>query len=342
MSGNTKRWLAIGGGVVAVAVGAFFLLGNRDDIPILSALGPPPTCPLSGEEPRREPLLDRPAVAVKVENNPSAYPLSGLAEAEVVYEEQVEGGLTRFVALFHCSDAEKAGPVRSARIVDPAIVSPYTRILGAAGGNDAVREALEQGNVIIIDELSAGTAMERVERPGYTMEHTLYANTAALRRLGRKEHADPPPDDLFEFGELEGKARKARSISIQFSSSQMSYAWQDGRWMRFDAGEPLLDEDGTQVGVDNVLVEEHTVNYSDISDVVGARSPEIEDVTGSGRAILFRDGRVIVGRWKRATEDDPVRFETKDGDRMILSEGTTWIELLPNKKGEVKGSVSWS
>lgn len=80
----------------------------------------------------------RAAVAVKVENDPSAYPLSGLDDAEVVYEEVVEGGVTRFMAIYHCTGSGKVGPVRSSRIVDAAIMRPITHILAASGGNAQV------------------------------------------------------------------------------------------------------------------------------------------------------------------------------------------------------------
>lgn len=341
MTRKTKRIIAIGGGVLLLAGGSYLALAKRSSIPLINKVFDEPECPLSGLEPRNERLLDRPAIAVKIENNPVAYPLSGLEEAEIVYEEQVEGGMTRFMAVYHCTDVTQAGPVRSARIVDPAIVAPVTRILAAAGGNDAVRAELDEFEIVHIDEPSAGAAMQRVDRPGITFEHTLYGNTKALRKLGAKEFSDAPPA-LFEFGDLQGKSRKAKNVTINFGSSTIEYEWKSGKWWRSDGGQPLMSSDGDQISVDNVLVEHHIVNLSDtLGDVLGTASPEIEDVTGSGKAYLFRDGRVVVGRWVRDAVEDPVRFETKSGDAMVLTPGNTWIELVPNDKGEVTGGVSW-
>ena len=347
MSTNAKRAIAIGAGVVVLAVGAFLLLTNRDGGPLdgLPIVGDdePETCPLSGEEPGKESALDRPAVGLKIENNPAAYPLSGLEEAEVVYEEPVEGGLSRFLAIYHCTDAAQAGPVRSARIVDPAILLPYTHILGAAGGNDIVRAALDEAELVVIDETGAGTAMSRVERPGVSSEHTLYGDTAAIRKLGRKDF-DEPPSEVFTFGDAEGTGKKATTITITFSlGNVVSFEWKEGRWYRIDNGQPLIGEGGDQFAADNVLIEEHTVNFAEgISDVIGAPSPEIEDVTGSGRAVLFRDGRAFKGTWTRESEEDRVVFETTAGDEMVLKEGTTWIELVPDDKGDLKGSFEYA
>ncbi|MDQ3878550.1 MAG: DUF3048 domain-containing protein, partial [Actinomycetota bacterium] len=89
-----------------------------------------PTCQLSGLETTKS-KMHRPAVAVKVENDPAAYPLSGLDKADMVVEEPVEGGMTRFVAFFHCNDAEMVGPIRSARDTDPSIVEPITSLVAA-------------------------------------------------------------------------------------------------------------------------------------------------------------------------------------------------------------------
>ena len=344
MTTTGKRALAIGAGVAVLAAGAFVLLNDRGlaDIPGLGAIAAPSTCPLSGVEPRSESKLERPAIAVKVENNPSAYPLSGLEEAEIIYEEQVEGGLTRFMAIYHCTDVSKTGPIRSARIVDPAIMAPITRILAAAGGNPTVRDNLDQFDIVAIDETDAGSAMTRVAREGISSEHTLYGNTAALRKLGKKRFDDAPADDLFHFSdELDGKGKKTSRIVLDFGSSDISYEWTDGQWFRSDDGEPLIMESGNQLGVDNVLIEEHTVDLSDtLGDILGTPSPEIVDVTGTGRAILFRDGRMIVGQWTRESTDDPVVFTTTTGDDLELKPGRTLIELLPNQEGDVKGSFT--
>ena len=345
MSGKAKAGIAIGG-VVAIAAGAFFLLGGRDvsDIPIVGkAIDPvPDTCPLSGVEPTKESVLARPAVAVKIENSSVAYPLKGLESAEIVYEELVEGGITRFLAMYHCTDAELAGPIRSARVVDPAIMTPTTYILAFSGANSHVFSRLDEAGIVQIEENAAGEAMQRVET-GASFEHTLFANTAAVRKLARSDYGEPPPEGIYDFGELpEGKFKKANEIELVFSGgTTVSYTYDTGKYYRYQGGEPFMADTGEQIAVDNVLVEMHTVNLSGPADVAGTSGTEIADVTGSGKAVLFRDGVAIKGTWVRESIEDPVRFQTTDGEAMILKEGTTWIALLPNGKGEAKGSFDF-
>jgi hypothetical protein len=334
-----------GGLFLLVAVGAFFFLRDKK-LPVVDRLLPEAAvCPLTGEEPRRESLVERPAVGVKIENAAAARPLSGLEDADLVYEELVEGGETRFLAIFHCGDAPKAGPIRSARIVDPSLLKPLTQILGYSGANDIVIAALEAADIVGIHEDNAGEAMERVPRAGVSFEHTLYADTAQLRRTGRRDYSEPPPEDVFAFGDLPDgtRGRRARTITLNFGgASTITYTWTDGRWARAQDGAPFMAESGEQIGPTNVLVEEHVVNLSrEIVDSAGNPSIEIADETGSGRAVLFRDGRAITGRWVRESVDAAVRFETRSGDEMVFAPGSIWIELVPGEEGEVKGSFSY-
>jgi hypothetical protein len=344
MSRNQKL-AAIGGGVVLLAAGAFFLIQNKDKIPVVGdILADPIECPLTGLEPRNEALAERPAVAVKIENAPIAYPLSGLEDAEIVFEEVVEGGITRFMAVYHCTDSAKAGPVRSARAVDPAIMTPITRILAFSGANGTVVDLLEEAGVVIIDETHGTGAMERVPREGLSSEHTLYADSNGVRKIGKKEFSDAPPDDLLAFGDLgEARGRKARTVTINFSgATTVEYQWSGDAWLRSQGGAPFLAESGEQIEVTNVLVEEHDVNLSSITDVAGNPSVEIADETGTGRAVLFRDGRAITGTWSRKDVESPVVFKTKSGDEMVFSPGSIWIHLVPSDAGEVKGSFSFA
>jgi DUF3048 family protein len=339
-----RQIVAIVGGIAALAVGAFIVLsGDAGEIPGVGRVLAPTTCPLTGVEPRNDALLERPAVAVKVENASIAYPLSGLEDADVVYEELVEGGITRFMAIYHCSDSSKVGPVRSARLVDAAIMTPTTKILAFSGANAPVMKALEQADVVQVTETAAGGAMKRIPRAGLTSEHTLYADTEGVRKIGAKKFSDPPPGDQYEAGDLAGASKKATSVEINFSgATSVTYRFVKGRWLRSQNGSSFEDDSGKQIAVDNVLVEEHKVNLSEsIVDAAGNPSVEIADETGSGRAVLFRDGRAISGRWTRESVDGGVSFETKSGDRMVFAPGSIWIHLVPSDKGEVKGSFSF-
>ena len=325
--------------MLALGAAAFFVF-VKSPAEVITDITEDPRCALTDKEPKGGTSLDRPALAVKIENNPIAYPLSGLDDAEVVYEELVEGGLTRFMAIYHCTDSEQAGPVRSARLVDPAIMKPYTSILAFAGANDIVDQALEEAELVLLTEGTKG--FERIAREGITSEHTLYVDTRPVRKQGEAEFSDPPVE-IFRFGDVPKGAKKTTTVNIEFSgATHVRYDWDGKKWLRFDGDAPLLDDSGEQIAVQNVLIEEHDIELStEIVDTAGNPSVEISDQTGTGRAVLFRDGRAIPGSWTRDNIEDPVTFETKNGDEMELKRGTTWIELVPSQRGEVKGSFSY-
>ncbi|MGH2698954.1 MAG: DUF3048 domain-containing protein [Actinomycetota bacterium] len=302
----------------------------------------PPVCPLTGEDPPRRIDLSRPAVALKIENSPQARPQTGLDQADIVYEEIVEGGVTRFMAIYHCHDAAEGGPVRSARFDDPKIAKPFTRILAFSGANGLVFQELNKKKLIALDEQNASGPLFRVP-PGSTDVHSVFGDTLKLRKRGnRKGKLGPPKSSYFEFGDVPAGAKKARSVTLHFNPNhEINWRWKGKTWVRFEAGEPFVSSGGDQIGIPNLLVQEVEVNDSkSITDVAGNPSPDI-DLDGKGRAFLFRDGRVVKGTWKADKSGVP-SFKTVRGEPFTFEVGSTWIELVPSNKGNVKGWIDFS
>jgi hypothetical protein len=339
---------AIGVGVaLAVAGSAALAVAGNAPAPIQKAFEavtgveqPPPTCPLTGaptpdgaEAPRRTLL------AVKVENTDAAYPLSGLDRADMVYEEVVEGGITRFVALYHCRDAKRVGPVRSARTTDPKILAPFQQrpVLAFAGAAPKVVKSLVAADIVQLTDSNTPDAFSRDD--ARVAPHNLFTSTSGLWRAATKENAEAAtPQAVFEFDEeLPDRAKRVETIDITFSTlSSTGWTWDGGRWTRLLDGSPMTLESGAQIRAENVVVQLVKVTQDTIVDASGAFSPLVE-MTGTGKAWVFRDGRVIAGRWERDSEGDVTTFLTKGGDEITLAPGVTWVELVPTD-----GSVEFS
>ena len=299
----------------------FYVIGLADEPE------PPPECPLTGVVAPRGVVPDRPALAVKIENLPDARPQAGLQTADIVYEEPVEGGITRFIVVYQCRDDRRVGPVRSARTLDPDVLSQFgVPILGYSGGAPHVVRALDRADLITLDETSGAKAMRR--DPSKVAPHNLYADTADLYQLGRSK--DPAPDPVFSYAdEVASPSRKVSTIHLPFSPTVADVYWTWSRradaWLRSHGNIRHLVEGGEQVSADNVVVQVTKV-------VVGPRggiTPHVE-LTGSGKAYVFRNGQMIVGRWERPTPRDVTRFVTKRGDEIPLAPGRTWVELFPS------------
>jgi hypothetical protein len=327
---------------VAVAVLAVLTFTGNAPAPIQRIVddvtGKPEPCPLTGElRAGGKDAPARPVLAVKIENTDDAYPLAGLERADVIYEEPVEGGITRFAALFQCRDAGRAGPVRSARTTDPKILLQYSDapLLAYSGAHAVVSADLERSGVVPLTETSANDAYLRDD--SRSSPHNLFVSTKKLYRVAKETGADlSRPEPLFLFdAELPAKSKPRTSASVAFSPSNVvGWAWSEDRWVRQLDGEPLLAENGTPIAVDNVVIQQVVVTDSDILDVTGSPSPDVK-LIGKGRAWILRDGRLIVGRWRRASLGEVTVFETRAGEEIALAPGTTFVELVPKADGKV-------
>jgi hypothetical protein len=336
--GKVAIGVAATAAVVVLALLAF--TGNAPD-PIQDIVdevtGRPEPCPLTGElRSGGKGAPARPPLAVKVENSVDAYPLAGLERADVIYEEPVEGGVTRFAALFQCRDATRVGPVRSARTTDPRILRQYSdqALLAYSGANQAVTTALDEAGAVSLTETSAGNAYVRDD--SRSAPHNLFVSTKALYRIAKRAVDFSLPGKVFRFEEEVPDPSKPRtSASVSFSASNVvGWEWTDDRWVRQLDGEPMLSDKGTPIAVDNVVIQEVVVTDSDIVDVAGFPSPDVK-LTGRGRVWILRDGRLVVGRWQRGSLGDVTIFETRGGEEIALRPGTTFIQLVPKDDGEV-------
>lgn len=289
---------------------------------------PPPTCPLTGVEAEDESLLERRVLSVKIENSPEARPQIGLAEADVIYEQEAEGGITRFNVLYHCKDSERIGPIRSARPVDPAILQQYGDPLFVhAGSVDAVIEDVEAAG---IEDINCNFEVEVCPRdPNHTAPHDIFTSTGSLRDAS--ETPGTPPEEVFTFDEETPQGKRGREIHLDFSPVAnvfWRYRGNQDRYLRFHDETAHDLEDGSQVAAANVVVMIVERLDTRISDSAGNPVPNFE-IAGSGDLFVFRNGKVIKGRWQREDESALTRLVDTKGDEIALAPGQTWVELFP-------------
>ena len=297
----------------------------------LGAGEPEATCPLTGAPVPGSEVPDRPALAVKIENAPEARPQAALNEADVVVEEPVEGGYTRFIAVFQCGDSDRVGPVRSGRTTDPDYLRQLgPAVFGYAGGRDVVKREVPKVGLVDVNYIVAASAYTRDE--SRAAPHNLYTTTEALWRAGRSK--DGAPDPLFTYAETwDGAAKRIRSVHLPYSGvSDVYWHWNGvkGAWLRSHGDVPHVLEGNERVSATNVVIQVVSVTESDFLDSAGNPSPEV-DLTGSGKAYVLRGGEVILGRWERESLHDVTTFVTKDGTEIALAPGRTWVELLPSQ-----------
>jgi hypothetical protein len=295
-----------------------------------------PLLGIAGDVPQRA------ALAVKIENTSRGRPQSGLAEADVVYEEVVEGGLTRLLAVYHSQDPETVGPVRSARSTDLSILAELGRPLFAwSGANPTFAAAVEAADLIDVGYGAATDAYRRAD--DRQAPYNLYASPEELRAAAGE--AGEPPAPLFSH-RAEGAPLAGPGVEqiVAFDTSgtggglrtDVRWEWDEasGTWRRSQGGTAHVDADGQQVAVPNVLVRVTDYRDTGIRDSVGSVVPEAVTV-GEGDAWLLSDGMALPGTWHKASESAPTTFTNEAGQPFLLAPGPTWVEVLPPGAGTI-------
>jgi len=272
----------------------------------------------------------RPVIAVKVDNAVLARPQRGLDEADIVYEEVVEGRMTRFVAIYSSRAAKDIGRVRSPRESDISPLAQFGKIaLGFSGANSGV--------------------LSKVRRSPYLFDASYDGHPGAYTKAGRRADAYnfitsydrvlalAPQSALakdigLRFGALPAKGTTSgQTVSVVWSRyAHTQWKWDAKRkiYLRYMDGRPAMLKNGRQQSAPNVLVQYTKVRNSAYGDVSGAPSP-YTTTTGSGKAILFRDGKAITGTWSRKGLG-ATRFLDKSGKDMLLHTGPVWVMLVPS------------
>jgi DUF3048 family protein len=295
-----------------------------------TAADAPPACPLNGMPAPHGEIPARPALAIKVENAPEARPQAALNTADVVVEEPVEGGYTRFIAIFQCHGSSRVGPVRSGRTTDPDYLRQLgPAVFGYAGGRSVVKAQVPKVGLVDVNYILAASAYTRDDsRPA---PHNLFTTTQALYKASKSTAGAPEP--LFAYADTwDGAAKPVKTAHLPFSSaSDVYWQWSGGKhaWLRSHGTVPHTLEDGERVSATNVVIQVVNVTDSSYLDAAGNPSPEV-GLTGDGPAYVLRDGELIRGRWERRSLKAVTRFVTKDGTKIRLEPGRTWVELLPS------------
>jgi hypothetical protein len=292
---------------------------------------PPPIAPLTGLPDPSGQSQTRPALSVKIENTPDARPQVGIDHADVVYEEEVEGNITRFVAIFNSTAPVTIGPVRSVRMQDPDIVWPIHGIFAYSGGAQDPVDAINAAPVHAVDNDAAiagglnGMERDAPGQPPREAPHNLYAHGPALFSLGG-EPVPPPP--LFQYAapglplpEGSDPGEPAARVHVGWAAGyDVTYAWDaaSGTWKRFIHDEPHTVVGGDQIAPTNVVVQ--FTYYDGVSNA---------QTVGEGDAWVFTDGRVRKGRWIRPDREQPAQYVDANGQPILLRPGRTWVELLP-------------
>jgi hypothetical protein len=290
-------------------------------------------CPLTGVPAPNNVVPLRPAMGVKIDNYSAARPQSGLDAANIVFEEPVEGGITRFNAIFQCNDATQIGPVRSARQIDIGIESMFNNApLAHIGGIDPVLSNITASGIPNLDLGNYSNAFFR-SNDRYA-PYNAYTSTAQLYAL--VPNLTTPPAPVYTYSTVPANAGVAvSSVNVDFSGeSNVTWNWNaaQGVWMRFYDGTTAdVLTNGVQNQAQNVIIQTVQVTYGPWAENAGGGLEVQAQLSGtSGPAQIFRNGLQITGTWSRGAASSPTVFKDATGKVITMAPGRTWVELLPS------------
>jgi hypothetical protein len=342
--GSTAWWWVLGGVGVLVVAGLVALVATSSPktatvktqaAPVATTTpAPVATCPLTGTPAPGGTVPARPALGIKIGNYPDDRPSAGLNQADIVFEEPVEGAITRLVAVFQCQGAPLVGDLRSARQPDAGILSQLSNPLFVhAGGIEPVIALMKASALQDEDLYSGNNGSAIIMQPGRVAPYSTFVSTASLWAFAPSDVTPPAPIFQFSASPPAGSvAGSGASVHIPFSSSSdVTWTWSPatGTYLRSYAGTPDTLLSGGQTAAHNVVVlTVQTATGSWVENEEGGHEVLVTS-TGSGPVVVLRNGVAIDGTWSRSSLTSPTTFAATDGTPITLEPGNTWEELVP-------------
>ena len=274
----------------------------------------------------------RPAVVVKISNDPGARPQSGLDSADIVFEAW-GAGPTRFATVFQSKDAAKVGPIRSARTQDVDLVGSFNgAVFACSGGNNGAIAAIRSSDLLVLTESQGpGWFLDKNRR----RPHATFNDTASLRSNAAPDR--PGPAQQFHYRDAGvaavGDASAGFKLHIEMVHAEWHFDAASDRYQRSQEGQPHVLADGTRVAFKNVVV--LWINYG--HSPADVRSPDGGTI-GNGDAVVFTNGKVIHAKWTRSDRLKPIELTDATGAPVLLTQGSTWFELANSGLGTFPGT----
>lgn len=273
---------------------------------------------------------DGPILAVKIDDTSAAYPQAGLEDADIIYIEQVEGGLTRLAAIFSSKLPEVIGPVRSARISDLEILEQFGRVAFAYSG--AQRKLLPVIAEANLENLGAQRQSPKI----YTTDPVRRPPTAMMLQA-QKLMANVAEAQLpiaiskpvgWSFGKKPDTGTAISSVKVSWPAHSYVANWSqvEKRWLLENKGRAKLSASGVHLGATTFVIQIVSITDSIYRDKGGGVTPYSLTI-GTGKGFILRDGRAITATWSRPSGEQGTTWKTLAGEEIKFARGQVWIAL---------------
>ena len=289
--------------------------------------------------------LKRPVLSVKIENTSAARPQTNLDKADIVFEEEVEYGISRLIAVYQSQYPADVGPIRSLRPMDRNVMSQFGGPIIFSGAQKRfIAAAQKSGLTTIAQDVGSYGFFRTHDRAA---PHNLHGKLSEFRKQA-KGATEPKQPWTFAYpadgatAQQEGTAVSTLDIYLSpYAHPIWKWSATKNLWMRYEYKTPHTVVGGTQLSATNIVILEVTVRYTSATSV-GMSVPETLVAGKSGKGYVVTGDKAVDITWSKKGQYDPFVFLTKAGDPVVFAPGQTWVEMVPVKGNKFIGKITIS
>ena len=288
---------------------------------ILTACGASNTSAISGKE-----APDGPIVVVKIDDTNEAHPQVGIDKADLVYIEQVEGGLVRLAAIFSTEIPDSIGPVRSARISDIDLMSQFGKVaFFYSGAQSKLYPVIRSANLHDIGAEHESPKLYARDPNRSAPYDMILVGSEIKKRIADLDVATAK-NIRWSFGKISNKGLPTKSVKVHWPAANYTANWNGKSWSLLHNGNPDLTSDGVQISPTTFIIQKVVITNSIYKDKLGGITP-LSITVGEGTGWVLRDGVAIKAIWNRADAQSGTTWSDMEGNEIKFAAGQVWIAL---------------
>jgi hypothetical protein len=277
---------------------------------------------------------DGPVLAVKIDDTSLARPQIGLEDADLVYIELVEGGLTRLAAIFSSVIPKNIGPVRSARISDIEILSQFGKVVFAySGAQRPMYPVISSANLWDYGAQRSSPTIYTRDQTRFAPYNLILRADLLLEKVSKDQRQVASSSSPgWSFGDIPAGGVAVDSVTVRWPASKYEVTWSSSekRWLFSNGGKPDMAVSGSQLGATTFVIQNVEISNSIYKGKFGTYTPFSQTV-GTGTGYVLRDGRSFKANWSRPTAESGTSWTLADGSEIKFAPGSVWVALTDQK-----------
>lgn len=273
---------------------------------------------------------DGPVLVVKIDDTTQAHPQIGLDKADLVYIEEVEGGLTRLAAVFSSQIPTQIGPVRSARISDIDLLSQYGHVAFAySGAQSKMLPVIAAANLENLGAQRESTTLYTRDESRFAPVNLILQANLLMSKLTDQNISIVTSKNMgWTFGAAPVGGQAILSVKLKWPANSYNVIWSPTqlRWVLVHSNSPDLAADGSQLGPTTFVIQTVSITPSQYHDKFGGVTP-FSATIGSGTGYVLRDGLAFKALWNRPDAASGTTWTMPDGTPIPFAAGQVWVAL---------------